>query len=601
MTHFVGAWSFSGGPVSAHLSAAQKHRLLAPLGAYSGLVEHHLGALWCYSDPAKWIQQGPACCLTEGYLTSALSQADCAALNSGHRRLPEGHYVLLHAQPSELCLLRSLSGGERLYYLQTEGLLLFSTTLRPLLAYQSSRQFNPQVRQDILLSGLPVCGAASLAHGIEEVLAGHRLQVTAGVCRQHWHWGNILQPKTGPCEPLATTFRGALAQAVEQSIGGQSRVAVSLSGGIDSAAVAALAVEAVGAKQVVAFTYEFDDPEHATETAHAQLVCRHLGIQQHEVFKISLEAFITAIPETVWRSESVVHWPKAFMLPVARHIQAAGFDRFLCGFGIGSHMSFLRDFAALMAWLPKPNTTLKFWKWLQFHRPSWLGQLEHVHPALAPVNRRLYYLLLRQLQVREQITALADFYPQQIQALLTTPATRTEADFAHMSLEQGFQYHSFAHLMSCIDVTRWEKPLREIGAQRISPAHFAACLPYAYLPYQPPAFVWSPQRRLRPGKHLLRLAMAGTLPEAILTRKKSWADAIISPTWKRVGVRWMQQAVSGSPAFLGELEQAEALSYWDKRAPQASVTALRFWHKIFIESDPRADPPSWQDLFSTRF
>ena len=79
--------------------------------------------------------------------------------------------------------------------------------------------------------------------------------------------------------------RRALLEATGRSLGADRRVAVALSGGIDSATIAALAAELLGPKNVTALTFEFDEPTHASETGFAVLTARRLGLR-HEVVTI---------------------------------------------------------------------------------------------------------------------------------------------------------------------------------------------------------------------------------------------------------------------------------------------------------------------------
>jgi hypothetical protein len=173
-----------------------------------------------------------------------------------------------------------------------------------------------------------------------------------------------------------------------------------------------------------------------------------------------------------------------------------------------------------------------------------------------------------------------------------------DVPFRDMPLGDALRHQGFAHLLSCVDVTRWEKPLRELGAYRLSPAHLASTIPYAYLPYRPQPFVWSAARRLRPGKHLLRIAMRGRIPDSVLYRRKSWADAVVSNRWLRAGRRWMREACGDPHALLGAAseESSRALSQWDARSPQRTLTGLAFWHRLFIEREPSAAAPTWEEL-----
>lgn len=64
-------------------------------------------------------------------------------------------------------------------------------------------------------------------------------------------------------EELGRRFRDALTEAVAAAAGSERPVCVALSGGIDSSAIAAAAVDAFGAGGVEAITYEFGDPDLA--------------------------------------------------------------------------------------------------------------------------------------------------------------------------------------------------------------------------------------------------------------------------------------------------------------------------------------------------
>ncbi len=109
---------------------------------------------------------------------------------------------------------------------------------------------------------------------------------------------------------------------------------------------------------------------------------------------------------------------------------------------------------------------------------------------------------------------------------------------------------------------------------------------------------WSADRRLRPGKLLLREAMKGVLPDSVLYRKKSWADAVVSPRWYEAGLRWMNCALKKSDGYLDidDPRFLDALRYWEPISPQSSVIGLQLWHKLFVEMPPITEPPRWEDV-----
>jgi hypothetical protein len=606
MSDLLGAWSLSGEPPCTLLGAADRRAMLAHLPGWPARTrEISDGRLWLVAASEKMLVVRENCLAHEGFLAApgpveAEMRRLLEAFAAGTPPRPEGHFALVHGG-GELTLIRGLSGGERLYYAQAGNLLLFASALRPLLAHGGiGRSLNQEAADEVLLTGLTLFGGHSLASGVSEVLPGHILRARDKLADQRWHWEDLLTPLEGDTETLARECRDALGNAVALAAGQARPVAVTLSGGIDSSAIAALAVEAFGADHVTAFTYEFDDPTHSTETRFAVEVARRLGIRRHHIFKLGFRDYLAHIPETVWRAEQITHWPKSFMIPAAGKIRDHGFDRVLSGFGVGSHMGSFEEFARLLDWLPRPGGALGLWKQHHFNGRRWPGYLARLHPGLEPAPMRLYCLLVAALARDGQILDPASFFPDYMDPLLGSLADGAgrESGLADRPLIEALRHQSFARLASCIDVTRWEKPLRETGIQRISPAHFACCIPYCYMPFTPQPRLWSADRRLRPGKLLLRLAMRDTLPESVLRRRKNWADAVVSPDWSRAGLRWMRLAVGNSGAHLRhDIDgHAAAAQRWDRRSPQAAVTALGFWHRIFMEQPLRTEPPTWRDL-----
>ncbi len=497
--------------------------------------------------------------------------------------------------------MRSLSGGERLFYRRDGQRVWFASSLKWLLHCVRARAtVNPRALASLLATGLPIQRYESAVDGIEEVLAGHALVIQDGPPAQHFFWRGLLTPPEGDVQTLARQFRDKLTNAIEKSQGRERPVAVSLSGGIDSAAVACVAVDAFGADNVVAYTYEFDDVAHGSETAFARSVVKRLGIRAHRVFPIRFDHFLAAIPETVWRAESATYWPKAFMLLLAARLKADGFSRVLSGFGVGSHMATLGAIETHLQTTLKRKALLQYWSALHRRSLARYGNLERLHPALAPTSVRLMFLLYQTLESTHAVRQL--MFGERLAALLDALEATTPPNGA---IGHTLRDQSFAHLLSCIDVTRWEKVFRELGVERLSPAHFATVLPYAYLPYHPSPNVWSSKRMLRPGKELLRVGFAGDIPDAVRLRKKNWADAIISRRWLRAGVKWMRQVSPQPDAWLpADVSVREKLlQRWDNRSPQATVTALSLYVRLLLQRkllQRNSEPPSWQELLSAR-
>ncbi len=582
----VGAWSLSGIPVAQLLDAADWARMQARVGLRDQV---RTDRLFLCADAL--LEDPPACVGAAGFVAGGGLQ-----LALEEDAFPEGHYVLARRHGASLALTRSCSGGERLYFIQVGTLVLFASSVRALLAHSRvERRLNPAVLDESLLTGLTMFGQQTLHAGIDEVLPGHTLSLGDTVERQRWRDADALSSPCGDPETLARAFRDQLTEAVVLGAGSARPVVVALSGGIDSSAVAAAAVDAFGADNVEAITYEFDDPGHSTELHYATLVAKRLGIRRHHVFQLSADAYFEAIPEAIWRAESLVHWPKAFMLLVAREVAARGHDRYLTGFGIGSHMTWLAELGDALE--GRSPALLRHWKPARFGGRIWPDTLRRLHPSLEPPHPRLYYMVVRMLHRAGYIRDPLSFFPAGLSpllgGLLDGPATDSD-----LPLGRQLQLQAFSHLVSCIDVTRSEKASRELGVYRVSPAHFRRCIPYAYFPLLPRPRLYTDARNLRPGKHLLRLAYRGTLPDEVLFRVKSWGDAVASDTWLRRGRQLMLSALPMFPADTARHGPGyrEALARWEPRSVLATGLALRLWERIFVELPDTDEPPTWSSL-----
>ena len=608
MSDLLGAWSLTGQPLDELVSAADRRAMLAQLPSHPGrLRELRRGRLWLCAAEGRLADDGVRALGFEGLVAWGQDGGPGRLLaevptDGDWDRPPDGHYVLALVDGRDrLTLLRSLSGGERLYVTRVGDVVLFACSVRPLLAHGAvSAELDPGVVDDVLLSGHTLVGSATVLRGVEEVLPGHVATFEGGELRQRWQWRDALRSPEGPVDALARRFRGELARSIELAVGRRRPIAIALSGGIDSSAVVAAALEVVPADDIQCFTYEFDDPTHASEEHFARSVTARLGIRRHEVFRLGYEDFIDAIPEHVWRSESAVHWPKAFLLPVARHIHDRGFDRYLTGFGIGSHMAYVHELAAALRWRPLTRWLPRHWKLARSDGWTMSHGLARLHPGLEPPHPRLVHLLLRLLEQEGYVRDRTAFYPPEMQAFLCRDRLFDPLDPGEreLPLRDRLQLRCFARLLSCIDVTRSEKASREVGACRVSPAHSSWCIPYAYFPVRPPPFVWGATRRQRPGKVLLQRAFRGILPDEVLFREKSWDDAVVSRKWRRQGRVMMLRALGRFPDDMATLGPGypDAVRFWEPRSIQASCLSFWLWHEMFVRRPVQPRPFTWPQL-----
>lgn len=576
-----GAWSLDGRPVETHLDESLRRALRAE-PAPAGGFETRRGPLWLAASSG--VERGGRVLAWEGFVPAA------AALDPAGdpRRLRlDGPHVFVHADLDAgiLTLGRDPSGADRLYFARRGGLLLFSSRLRRLsAALGGPRALDADAALERALSELPHFGDAALLSGAREILAGHRVEVRAGASTSSWHYDGLLEPLEGDVPTLAAELRRRLRDAVAACVEKAGAAAVSLSGGIDSSTMAALAVEVLGPDKVSAFTYEFEDAQHPSEAPFAAASCAALGIRDHEIVRVSRDAYMAGIPEAVWRAEEPAAWKRPFIPLLARHAARRGHPVVLTGCGIGSHMDFMANFARGLG------------------RPPASGVLRGPDAAipddgdlLGRAERRLKITLLNAMRQEGRLESVAPFFPAPAGAMLDSPSARARAraafdELAGLPLERRLQRLCFAHMNSAIDIVRDERLGRELSCPWASPAYFASCLRLAYFP--PPSSEAEPKPQA--GKTLLALAMAGRLPDSTLSRPKHWPHTVGPKSWRDAALERMRRASTRSLEALSPLVGGDVEPLL--RYNPAALIPLAFWREIFVETAASREPPSWDAL-----
>ncbi len=125
----------------------------------------------------------------------------------------------------------------------------------------------------------------SLYRGIAKLPGGHLLRYELGSgelrTRAYWRFEIDAQETSRSEDDLCEELRGLLARAVERRLVADVPLGVFLSGGIDSSAVLACAARAAGAGRVKTFAIGFDEPSF-DETRHARAAAAACGAEHRE-------------------------------------------------------------------------------------------------------------------------------------------------------------------------------------------------------------------------------------------------------------------------------------------------------------------------------
>jgi asparagine synthase (glutamine-hydrolysing) len=200
------------------------------------------------------------------------------------------------AHQRALHLVRDRMGVKPLYYYWDGRVFAFASEIKALLEVPAIRRdVEPRAIWDYLTFRY-VPAPHTIWRHIWKVPAAHRLTISAAqpapvVTR----WWDIPTASSAAAQTYSIDeFGGLLRDAVRLRMIADVPVGITLSGGIDSSVVAALAAETHGA--VKTFSVSFADSPATDERAYARLVAKHLRTDHAEV-EIGEREFIDFLPE----------------------------------------------------------------------------------------------------------------------------------------------------------------------------------------------------------------------------------------------------------------------------------------------------------------
>lgn len=244
-------------------------------------------------------------------------------------------FVIHDAQSRTLHLARDPLGVKPLYYAITPHGLAFASELKGLVDVPGvSRALDEEgLRRYFHYRYVP--GDRTLLADIRKLEPGTYARWTNGELRIERHWQLPREAGTAPADPIVAV-RELFVDSVRRRLMSEVPLGVYLSGGIDSASVAAVTAKLAGS--VSTFTARFEDDD-GDEAKHARLVAEAIGADHHEV--MCSEADIARFPQMVWHLDEPVADPATLPMFVLsegakRHVTVAlageGSDEIFAGY-----------------------------------------------------------------------------------------------------------------------------------------------------------------------------------------------------------------------------------------------------------------------------
>jgi asparagine synthase (glutamine-hydrolysing) len=218
----------------------------------------------------------------------------------------EGMFAFAYLDDSRkrLHLVRDRLGKKPLYYTEPTGPLYFASELKAILAGLPTRPALDQQALDDYLTLRYIPVPETPWQGLRKLAAGERLAIDLENGNQSlvkwWELRVRSSDRDAPDAP-AEFERLFLAAVEKRLVAADVPVGVLLSGGLDSSAVSAAAVE-LGHQEFHTFSVAFAEGGEYSELPFAREMASHIGSRHHEV-TIDRAAFMRALPDLVWQTD----------------------------------------------------------------------------------------------------------------------------------------------------------------------------------------------------------------------------------------------------------------------------------------------------------
>jgi asparagine synthase (glutamine-hydrolysing) len=554
-----------------------------------------------YSGPAR-DSPGPLC-LLDGYLDNpqelrlALkAPADASPediLATGWQRwgreLPprmRGEFTLLiwDQERGEGLLARDQLGVRSMFLHDAGGSLCFASEIRHLLALLPRRPAPDPISVAHWLTMGHRPGPATLYAGIRRLRPGALLGLDRNGMREVSYWTPRFSEPLSESEPeLAARMRVALDRAVDRRIASDGLTGVTMSGGLDSASVAAIAA-ARAPGRVSAYSAVF--PEHPV-VDEAVLIEELRGVLSLGGITAEVRAgglLASALESIEAWDLPLLSWGDFWALPLLRAARAAGVRIMLGGDGgdelFGARAYLLAD--RLRAGHPFQSLALARELPGAGDRPARrdVARIVADVAVAGALPYRLHKIVRRPFARRD---ATGWLRPQVVRDLLDS-----EDPLAWKRMDGPRWWAEIAHGLACgIDeIGVFEHQRRRAATAGLQARHPLFDLDLAELCLRQPPLATFNRYRSRP---VLRAAMAGLLPDAVRLRpQKALFDSLIIDSLVGPDARAVQTLLSNPAAELAAyVDMNEMRRTLLDSGPEGAPNPFRWmyqvWHLVTAE------------------
>jgi len=490
-----------------------------------------------------------------------------------------------------LLLARDRLGIKPVYYYQNGRFLAFASEIKSLLELASvPREVNPEAL-DMYLSLRYVPGPQTMFKNIFRLQPGHVLVADDSGVRTRKYWDiDYSDPEPRPPEYLLERFRELLDESVRLRLLSEVPLGVFLSGGLDSSAILATMSKMTGGERVKTFSvgYETSDAEEekANEFDYARMAADAFAAEHHE-YRLSAGTFAEFVPDLVRYLDEPLADPSCiplyFISKLAREhitvvLSGEGADETLAGYGIYGRMLALDriyagagPFRGLAPWMARLTPTERLRHYVRMCGQPLEARYRGISRGFSAEGK--LRLVGRDRMERSELR-LQEIFGGYFQAVeKASPLDRMLYVDAKVWLPDDILVK--ADKMTMANGLELRVPFLDHKL-----VEFAATLPNASKIHG------------KGGKTLLRSAMRGVLPAAIIDRPKKGFPIPIA-SWLRTSLRQFTRDALLAPnsacsRYLDRDETSRLVHEHEQGRVDRSqeiwtLLVFEFWHRQFIE------------------
>ncbi len=393
-------------------------------------------------------------------------------------------------------------------------------------------------------------------------------------------------------------FSELFAEAVRTHLRSDVPLGVFLSGGLDSSAIAAVLAE-LRDQPIQTFSVGYQEDQYS-ELPYARQVAAHIGAEHSEII-LGPEEFLASLPQMIWHEDEPLVWPSSVALGQVARLAGEKVKVVLTGEGADEVLAGYLKYRATL-W------NLRFGPAYRKLVPPSLQQI--VQRALSSrflpdwPQRKLRHSFLYHPEAFEQIY-FDNFYsvfPQEQQSQLLSRELREEVQeidpYANSMqfFSLGTESKNLLNRLLYLDIKTYLVELLMKQDQMSMAASVESRVPF--LDHKLVEFTARVPARYKirgfRGKYLLRRAMTGRLPAAVLRRNKKGFPTPIRPWLQNQLFDRLRTALTDGRLAERELVNPEyvltLLSALRQGSSQAAEGCWRLWNlelwsRIFLDRD----------------